>query len=143
MMSKKLNSVTELARYNIGCITYQIILDCEIPPLDDDNIWMANHPRILYEHGPIKHLWKNSNRFSKLPKLNDVDFMEITRLLTSELMIYPFIVEDIRRSCDTGEFYYFNQNDGWMQEICLFDTRIAAVREKNRILKLIKKWASK
>ena len=141
----KLSSVTELARYTVGDIAYWIIISNEeVPVLDDDNIWMLDNPRVLYEHGPAKHIWKESNRFSRLPKLNDIDFINIVNLLTSELVVQPYIISEISRSNDTGEFYYYNEEiDEWAQESCLFDTNIAARREKNRILKLIKKWASR
>jgi len=55
-------------------------------------------------------------------------------------VIEPFVVCDLIRSKDTGEFFYSNSDNEWMPESCLFDTNVAARREQLRLLRMLKKW---
>jgi hypothetical protein len=110
-----------------------------IPELDEEATWLTTvHPKELYR-GPYKKLWPYH---AKLPKLHHVDFNTIVSLLVSELCIEEFVIEEITRSQDTGEFFYSNENQEWMPEQCLFETPAAARRERSRVLKLIRKWAN-
>jgi len=109
----------------------------ELPEGDE---WIAeHHPKALFDRGYHKPLWKN---FSGLPKLQHIDFQCIMELLTSKLVIEEFRINDIVRSRNTGEFFYSNENDEWMPESYLLDTKQAANRERLRILKMLRKWAT-
>ena len=109
------------------------------PDLDEEQTWMTDHhPKVLYERGPYQNLW---NSKAKLPKLQHMDFAGVVSLLTSEFRVEPFHIVEIIRSRDTAEFFYSNAEDEWMPESSLFCTDIAARRERNRILRLLKKWA--
>jgi len=135
----KIRSVIELARYRVGDVVWWVILrpTKNIPNLDDSDKWMMkHHPKVLYK-GPYKDLWP---RRAVLPKLQHMDFANIMSLLTSRLVVEQFVVCDILRSRDTGEFFYSNDRDEWMPENMMLDTKQAADKEKSRILKMIKNW---
>lgn len=139
---KKIRSVIELARYRVGDVAWWVILrpSRDLPELTDDDKWMTNHhPKALYR-GPYKDLWPSR---AVLPKLQHMDFAGILNLLTSTLTVEQFTVCDILRSRDTGEFFYSNDQDEWMPETFLMDTKIAADRECTRVLRLIRKWAER
>jgi len=136
-----MQSVLELARYRVGDIAWWITLRPlhPTPELTDDEKWMEkHHPKALYERGPYKDLWDCKAR---LPKLQHLDFHGIVGLLTTKLIVEKFPVCDIIRSRNTGEFFYANDNDEWIPEEYLLDTKVAADREKTRVLRLIKRWA--
>jgi hypothetical protein len=104
---------------------------------EDEERLIASHPKNLFA-GPFKRLWPF---YAKLPKLSHSDFDMVTNLLISKLCVEEFIVADIMRSDETGEFLYYDDED-WMPEKCLFDTMVAALREKARILRLFRNWSN-
>jgi hypothetical protein len=55
-------------------------------------------------------------------------------------MIEEFMINEIIRSKDTGEFFYANVDNEWMPESYLFDSKAAARRERSRIMKLMSIW---
>lgn len=134
-------SVLELSRYKIGDTVWWVVLrNNPVPTVPEDDQWMEqHHPKILYERGPYQRLWTSK---AMLPKLQHLDFGLVISLLTSELCVEPFMITEIIRSHDTAEFFYSNADDEWMPESNLFCTDIAARREKNRVLKLVRKWAA-
>ncbi len=137
---RKIRSVLELAHYHCGDTAWWVILRAsdDIPALTAADRWMENHhPKALYQRGPNRIAWPSK---ILLPKLQHMDFAAIVSILTSQLLTEPFIICDVVRSRDTGEFFYANDNDEWMPESMLCDTKIAAAREKIRILRLFKKW---
>lgn len=139
-MSQKMASVLELARYKVGDPTWWVALRYTepLPEFPPEAAWMSNvHPKVLYQHGPYKKSWSLR---AKLPRLHHVDFTGVVTLLTSEFVVERFDVCDVIRSSDTGEFFYSNQDDEWMPEEYLFDTQIAARRERTRIIKMMKRW---
>ena len=139
-MNRKVTSVLELARYKVDTIAYWVALRTKLPAPDltDEDAWLANvHPKQLYK-GPYKKLWRS---YSQLPKLHHADFNILVTTLISELRVEKFKVAEIVRSNDTGEFFYANEVEEWMPEGSLFDTIVAARREKARILALIRQWA--
>ena len=138
-----ITSVLELSRYNVGDTAYWVILrGKELKPLDDEQKWMEeHHPKVLYDsQGPWRSAWPYR---ALLPKLHHMDFTEIIALLTSDFVIEEFTIVEVIRSSDTAEFFYSNQDDEWMPESCLFDTDVAARRERSRILKLLQKWSQR
>lgn len=142
-MSKRIKTVTELAKHCVGDIAYWVVIRPlkPIPQLDEEDLWMENHhPKVLYTRGPAKKIWPYN---AKLPRMHHMDFEGIVNLLRSEFVIEEFNICEIIRSKNTGEFFYANDDDEWMPESCLLDTEMAAVREKTRILKMIQKWAQK
>lgn len=140
MNHKPIKSVIELARYPVGSVAYWVTLrskqnEVKIPPGEE---WTLDyHPKVLHERGYNK-IW---NKRISLPKLHHADFHAITNLLTSNFEVESFKIHDIIRSNDTGEFFYCNETDEWLPEKYLLDTIIAARKERDRIKKLIRKWA--
>lgn len=141
LLPRKIVSVLELARYKIGGSAWWVVLryNSPLPKLSESAAWMHNcHPKVLYENGPYRYRWPYK---AKLPKLHHADFSTMLTLLTSELIVEKFDICEVIRSNDTGEFFYSNQDDEWIPESSLFDTHMAARREHNRIIKMIKRWA--
>ena len=139
-----MKSVLELGRYHIGDIAWWVAIryvkepSIEMEELPEDMQWMLEcHPKELYTRGPYKKHWSKNQ---KLPKLHHMDFMGIVPLLTSDLMVEQFNINQIVRSNQTGEFYYGNDNDEWMPQSNLFDTQVAASRERTRIIKMLQRW---
>lgn len=136
---KKISSVLELARYKIDDTVWWVTLRFaqKVQKLGEDEEWMFDvHPKTLYE-GPYKHTWPFR---SKLPKLHHSDFVNLVSILASEFVIEQFKIREICRSPNTGEFYYANADDEWMPESYLCDTKEAAIKERDRIFRLIKNW---
>lgn len=141
-MPKKIESVIELARYRAGDIAWWVIIRPEaVPPeIPAEDEWMKDHhPKVLYARGVYRHLWSRNLR---LPKLQHRDFENVVNLLRSKVVIEKFHISDVIRSRDTGEFFYSNGDDEWMPESYLFDSDVAARRERGRIMKLMRKWAT-
>jgi hypothetical protein len=140
-MSRKIKSVLELSRYKVGDVAWWVVIRGKPEPeITEANQWMTQtsiHPKTLYKGGPYEPLW---NRKALLPKLQHQDFNTIVGLLTSDLVIEQFVVCDLVRSRDTGEFYYENERNEWMPEGQLLDTKIAAERERTRVRRLLRKW---
>jgi hypothetical protein len=140
---RKIRSVLELARYKVGDVAWWVVLrpQRDIPTLTEDQQWMVQpdvHPKILYRNGgPYSHLWGKA----VLPKLQHMDFAAVMGLLTHEFSVEQFPICDVIRSRNLGEFFYTNDSGDWMPESHLMDTKVAADREKTRVLRLIKKWA--
>lgn len=146
-------SVLDIARYKIGNSAWWAVfrhvdgrvsgnneISGHISLADQTLSWMEHrHPRILYEFGPFKQDWQHK---AKLPKLCAENFRSLMTLLTSEFIVQEFQVCDIIRSLETGEFLYSNDNDEWAHESALFDTRIAAEKEHQRIMKMTQKWVT-
>jgi len=138
-MNKKITSVLELSRYKVGHKAWWVVLrySSPIPQLNSDEEWMLHtHPKTIYS-GPYKNTWQSK---AKLPRLHHSDFNIVVSLLSSELVVEPFVINRITRSNQTGEFYYANADDEWMPESCLCDSQAAAVKERSRILRLMNKW---
>lgn len=146
-------SVLDIARYKIGSSAWLAVFrhpdgrmsgGNEISghlPLSDQNLsWMdERHPKILYEVGPFKSNWRSK---SKLPKICGENFQHLMTLLTSDFVIQQFQICDVIRNSNTGEFIYLNDDNEWVHELALFDTRIAAENEHARIIKMIQKWVN-
>lgn len=98
------------------------------------------HPKVLFERGLASKSWKYRVH---LPRLCALDFQYVTELLTSEPIVERFVIQEVARSQNTGEFYYMNVDQDWMPESALFETVPAAKREKDRIKKLFQLWASR
>lgn len=138
----KMSSALELSRYKVGNSAWWVTLRYQdpLPELPKEAAWMMNcHPKALYEHGPYKNYWPFR---AKLPRLHHVDFSGVVTFLTSEFMVEKFDVCEVIRSQDTGEFFYANQDDEWMPEPSLFDTIIAARRERTRVVKMMRRWVN-
>lgn len=139
-MPRKITSVLELARYRVGDVAWWVTLRYleDVPEISEDNDWMNNvHPKIFYESGPYRKQWPYK---AMLPRLQHSDFTWFVGLLISQFVVEQFNICDIIRSNDTGEFYYSNENNEWMPESYLFDTDIAARRERTRIIKMMRRW---
>lgn len=135
--------IFEIARYKISEKAWFVSLE----PVDfEDDIkkedqWMkTHHPKVVFERGPYKKLWKST---AHLPRLDKFDFMSLVHILTSDLIVSEFEVVAIARSQDTGEFFYENIEGRWMPESYLFDSKQAAQKEQRRINTMVKKWCDK
>ena len=145
-MARKIESVLELARHRVGDTVWWVVFrqNIDAPQIAEDDEWMiTHHPRILFERGPYKSVWKHSCATAQLPKMHQTDFMLFTNLITSTLLTEEFVICDITRSNETGEFFYSNHNNEWMPEAYLFDSINSARIEQTRLLRMLKKWADK
>lgn len=137
-MTKKIKSVTELAKYQIGDIAYYVAITPQVsmPDLREEDCWMIGyHPKTMYSR---YNIWPYH---SKPPKLFHCDFETIADLLTSKLTTEAFEVKKVHRSQHTGDFIYTDEVGRWMSEDDLFDTDIVADLERHRIYKMISRWA--
>lgn len=141
---RKIHSVIELAKFKLNETVYWVTLRpigpsyTEIPDNEADWI-LREHPKYLYSRGFDKS-WISR---AALPKLLDVDFRTITMLVTSKLVVEQFKIVCIERSADTGEFYYQNSDGERMPEAYLMSSKKMAIKERDRVMKMIATWASK
>lgn len=126
-----------LAKYKVGDIAHRVALVArrprpEIGPGDD---WKLNcHPKVMYPGNARP--WACSQG---VPRIGDLDFVNLMAVLTSKVSVLPFAIEDLERSPHTGEILYRHQEE-WLPEWALFDTTAAARREQERIRELIALW---
>jgi len=144
--NSKVKSVLELAKYKPGNKLFWVISRSigKEPIINEKDTWLFTeniHPKAPYQYGLLKSLWIYQN---KLPKLHASDFTLVLELLTSEFIVEEFEITQVVRCQQTGEFIYQNTTgEEWMPESFLFDSKAAARKERNRIKKLIAKWAAK
>ncbi len=142
-MTHKIHNVNELSRYKTGEVAWWVVLrpiKVANSQLDDKDLWMMeHHPKALFLRGPCRSVWKPHVR---LPQLHHADFTIVTNVLTSRVVVEEFMVNEVVRSNDTGEFFYANVDNEWMPESFLFDSKVAARREKTRIVKMVRHWVS-
>lgn len=145
-----LMSILDIGRYRIGQLAWWAVFrhpDGTLVgnnvisghfPMDGKDNWMeTRHPKVLYEFGPFKRNWRSKRA---LPILCESNFRSLLTILTSDLTVQEFEICDIIRKSNTGEFIYSNGDDEWAHEHVLFDTRIAAEKERSRIIKMMRKW---
>lgn len=141
-MRHKIKSVLELSQHKQGDTLYWVAIRPLVEPcieIPSGQEWMKNvHPKILYEHHRVKKAWRYR---CKLPKLCSLDFEFVMGILTCEPVVEKFVVNNIHRSNDTGEFYYSNEYNEWMPESSLFTTAVAAKKEKAKLKSLFKRWS--
>jgi hypothetical protein len=137
----KIRNVNDLSRYKQGDVAWWVVLrpkKIADSTLEKGDEWMIeHHPKVLFTRGPCRNVWKQNVR---LPHLHHSDFAIVTNILTSTVMIEEFMINEIIRSKDTGEFFYANVDNEWMPESYLFDSKAAARRERSRIMKLMSIW---
>ena len=143
-MEAKLKSVNELARYQVGDVCYWAVLRQLGVPTESptpENVWMAEeHPKCFFDRGVFSPMWKYR---MQIPKLHATDFRLLTDLLTQRCVIEEFHVTDIKRSRNTGEFWYTSSKEEMQVESFLFPRRSQAVRESKRIKKMISEWMAR
>ena len=142
MDQKEYTSVIDSAKYNIGETLW--FLDLESPNNyqlgEEYDSLILEHPLFTFTRTPLKHIWRSSRA---LPKMEGDSFDNVISLLVSKILIRSMVVESIERSENTGEFVYLDVE----QEVCLpeqvlYSNRKDAQREKTRILRMIKDWAT-
>ncbi len=137
----KIKSVIELSPYKEGDILFWVAfrpLAVKFNIKESDK-WKRNvHPKIYYERKRAKKLWTVCDN---VPKLHAEDFSILMTMLTSIPIVEEFIICDILRSNETGEYYYMNQDEEWMPQSNLFKTENEAEEEKTRILQLVSRWS--
>jgi hypothetical protein len=134
------SDVFTVARYKIDEVVWWVNFVAKDEPstIAEQDEWIKNHhPKVLFDRGYFKPLWKTT---AALPRLEKVDFLSVMHILTCEIVVSEFVVSSIARSHDTGEFFYSNMFAEWMPESFLFDSREAAGKEKKRITSMIRKW---
>jgi len=140
-MTKKIQSVLDLAKYHVGDTLWWVTLRPKEakPTLEEDDEWIENyHPKVLFDRKFYRHCWP---RKKILPRLHFMDFQYVISLLTSTLLVEQFIICNLTRSTDTGEFFYANQSDEWMPEEYLFESQENANRELKRIQRMVAHWS--
>lgn len=141
-MTRRINSVIEIAKYRVGDLAYWVTIRPleQMPSIPIEDAWMLNHhPKFMYTRGPAKQLWPYRKN---LPKLHHSDFEGIVNMLRSKVVVEEFPICEVVRCRNTGEFFYSNSDDEWMPESYLFDTDTAAIRERNRVVQMIRNWAN-
>ena len=140
----KVESALQLGKYKAGDVVYWIISrpNCADPRISDDDAWVLGedvHPKVLYERKILK-AWKSR---SVLPKLHACDFQIIVDLLTCDLEVEKYMISEVARCPNTGEYLYANDTEEeWMPQSCLFPTQHTANKERARIKRMISRWAS-
>jgi hypothetical protein len=132
--------IFKIARYKMGDTAYWVnfLAKDDVKQIPEKDDWVrTHHPKVVFERGYFKSLWKTT---AALPRLEKTDFMSVMHILTCELNIDEFLICRIARSHDTGEFFYSNEDEEWMPESFLFDSKVAAAKEQKRIKTMIKKW---
>lgn len=132
--------IFKLARYKIGDVAYWVnfLAKDDVAEIPDKEDWIrTHHPKVVFDRGYFKPLWKTT---ASLPRLEKTDFMSVMHILTCDLRTDDFLVTSIARSHDTGEFFYSNEDEEWMPESFLFDSKAAASKEQKRIKSMIRKW---
>lgn len=134
-----MRSVLELARYKVGDSVWWVSLYHPEPSQDieDDGKIVYAHSKELFESGPFKNSWPYR---SKLPRMHENDFSAVMSVITSKMVVDIFDICDVIRSNVSGEFLYTNAYGEWIPESLLFDTAIAARRERTRVLKMFNRW---
>lgn len=147
----KITSVLELARYKIGETAYRVALIS-----DDASMHGAQAARTyspLYKHTWLddgcdkgykrKQITNLRQKIGKPPHLSYEDYSILIPFLAADLLVVEYNVSLVYRCSDTGEFWYEDENGVKMPELYLFDTIVAARRERNKIVKQIRKWVVK
>lgn len=142
-MERKIKSVTEIAFHRVGDTTWRVALkhNAELPVVPPDDAWMSDHhPKVFFDRKIYnRKIWPYQ---APPPKMEAAEFYQLTGLLLHKLVTEQFVICDVTRSNNTGEFFYTNDDGDQMPESYLYDTKAAAEKEKRRILQLVKKWAS-
>lgn len=144
MSKTKIKSVIDLSKYKIGQKLYWVVfrpVNEPVADIPDGEEWMTTvHPKVFFDRNLRNQSWTFK---SKLPSLCATDFNNVIEILTSEPIVEAFVITNICRSTDTGEFYYANADDEWQPEKFLFKNQAAARKEKARIKSLFALWASR
>lgn len=104
------------------------------------NDMLYEHPMFIFSRTPLRHIWTSGRA---LPKLDGESFDSIVMLLTGEIVLRSMVIESIERSENTGEFiYYDDELQVCLPEQVLYLDRRGADRERTRILRMIRDWAT-
>lgn len=138
---KKIESVLDLSKYRVDQTVFWVVLR----PVDEPrrslfqcDKWMRlEHPKVWFDRKVLSPLWKSKR---KIPKMHAQDFMAVTQLVTQRLGIEEFIIKEVSRSPNTGEFSYKNECKDQMPESFLFGRHSEAVKEASRLQQLLFEW---
>jgi hypothetical protein len=143
-VDSKISNITDLAKFSVAKVVFRVVFRPIGSPsqvIPDDDQWMLNaHPQVLFDYGIIKDAW---TFLEQTPRLCAADFKAVVDLLTSEPIVEKFVISEVRRSPDTGEFYYGSASGDWMPERCVWASYAEAVAEKFRVKRLFSIWASR
>ncbi len=135
----KIKSVLELSKFKVGQTVYWVVLRGDDMTCISESSYPAwiriEHPKVLYERKLLPSLGG-----SRLPKLHASDFFFISQLLSQQPVVEEFKIKEIRRSANTGEFSYLNENDECMPESFLCCRRAEATKERSRLRKMMLEW---
>mgnify|MGYP005614230063 CR=1 FL=1 len=138
-----MKTIYDLAKFKVGESPYWIVLRPIKSLVEHDesaSFLLEHHPKDYYTKGEGRSLWHYNNN---LPKLSSEDFNIVVSMLRSHFSIEKFVICDINRSNNSGEFYYINEEAENMPESNLFKNMSDAVKEVKRIKKMMAGWASK
>ena len=136
-------TLDDCGKYPIGNTVWFLVFEQpnQIAIGDDYDIYSNEHPIFLFYKTPIKCLWQTNRA---LPKLENDTFDTVMSMMTCKLVARTMVIETIEISESTGELMYCDDQDGiFLPEIVIFKDRNAAMRERSRILNMIKNWADK
>jgi len=103
--------------------------------------YFACHPIFLLKKTPIKSIWKTGR---VLPRLTHEPFDLIINLFTGKLVVKSFVVNSVGLDDTTGEFIYSDEfGELHLPELIIFQNSKEALRERSRILNMIKDWVVK
>lgn len=137
------STLDDCGKFAIGSTVWFLVFEQpnQITVGDDYEIFSVEHPIFLFSRTPIKCMWQTSRA---LPKLEGDTFDTVMSMITCKLVARTMVVETIEISENTGEFVYCDDQDGiFLPEIVIFKDRNAAMRERTRILNMIKNWVDK
>lgn len=101
----------------------------------------SSHPIFLFKRTPVKSIWKTSRT---LPRLEHNSFDLIMGLITGKLEAKSIVVDFVELDETTGDFVYSDDSgEIYLPEIVLFETNREALRERTRVLNMIKDWVAK
>ena len=137
------STLEDCGKYAIGSNVWYLVFEQpnQVVVGDDYEQYHREHPIFLFSKTPVKCLWQTSRA---LPKLEGDTFDTVMSMVTCRLVARTMIVETIEISEVTGEFVYCDDEEGiFLPEIVIFKNRNEAMRERTRILNMIKNWVDK
>lgn len=141
-MSNNQDQINSMAKYKIGSTIWFVDFaePCDIMLGESYDCFMSEHPYFTLTRTPYKHVWKSGRQ---IPKIEAQPFDNIVTLLVGKLAVRSVVVENILRSETTGEYVYLDSMATIsLPEQIVYSERCQAQKEKTRILKMIRDWAT-
>lgn len=136
-MHNKLN-LSSCGKYSIGSTIWYLDFEHSNQAIigEEYDAYYNCHPIFLFKKTPVKSIWK-TNRV--LPKLEHYSFDVVINILTGKLAAKSIVVDSVELDDTIGEFIYSdNAGEIYLPELIVFETNRDALRERSRILNMIK-----